>query len=154
MIQYPNICPPLREGYGFNPVSPLARTELQSGRARQRRRFTSVPTMASVRWRLTDTEAMLFEAWFRDQLVDGSQWFECPLKTPETPNGLRTYIARFTDIYDGPDLVSGSLSLWDFTATLELRERPILDPGWTILPEFILHPDIFDIAMNREWPEA
>ncbi len=58
------------------------------------------------------------------------------------------------DIYDGPDLVSGSLSLWDFTATLELRERPILDPGWTILPEFILHPDIFDIAMNREWPEA
>jgi hypothetical protein len=109
--------------------------------------------MASVRWRLNDSEAMLFEAWFRDVLVDGYHWFECPLKTPETPGGLRSYAARFTDIYDGPKLVSGSISLWDFTATLELRERPIIDPGWAeILPEYILLADIFDIAMNREWP--
>jgi hypothetical protein len=109
--------------------------------------------MASVRWRLSDSEAMLFEAWFRDVLVDGYHWFECPLKTPETPDGLRAYAARFTDIYDGPKLVSGSISLWDFTATLELRERPIIEPGWAeILPEYILLADIFDIAMNREWP--
>ena len=50
------------------PVSPLIRTEMQTGRARQRRHFTATPTMASVRWRLNDSEAMLFEAWFRDVL--------------------------------------------------------------------------------------
>ncbi|RAL80514.1 hypothetical protein CSC34_0624 [Pseudomonas aeruginosa] len=34
-----------------------------------------------------------------------------------------------------------------------MRERSIIDPGWAeILPEYILLADIFDIAMNREWP--
>lgn len=35
MKQYPNICPPQRDGYGLTPVSPLIRTEMQTGRARQ-----------------------------------------------------------------------------------------------------------------------
>ena len=47
-----------------------------------------------------------------------------PAKDAGDSDGLRAYAARFTDIYDGPKLVSGSISLWDFTATLELRERP------------------------------
>lgn len=39
---------PLMDGYGFKPISPLLRTEMTSGRARQRRRYTSRPTQASV----------------------------------------------------------------------------------------------------------
>jgi len=62
MIAYPEFLPePQRDGYGFQPVSPMARSELQSGRARQRRRFTSVPTVASVTWLMDDGEAQLFE---------------------------------------------------------------------------------------------
>jgi hypothetical protein len=50
----------------FKPISPLLRTEMTSGRARQRRRYTSTPTQASVKWIFqTDALAQVFEAFFR-----------------------------------------------------------------------------------------
>lgn len=151
MIEYPSeqLPCPLREGYGFQAVSPMLRSDLQSGRARQRRLFTSVPTMAAVSWIFSDVQAQVFEAWFEDALKSGTAWFECPLKTPE---GIREYVARFTDIYKGPVLVGKSH--WKFTAELELRDRPILAPGWGNFPGFIAGSSIFDLAMNREWPES
>lgn len=96
------------------------------------------------------SQAQLFEAWFEDALKSGSEWFDCPLKTPE--GGIQNYAARFTDIYQGPALVGKSH--WRFTAELELRERPILSPGWGNFPGFIAQQSIIDIALNREWPEA
>lgn len=151
MIEYPReyLPLPLREGYAFQAVSPMLRSEMQSGRARQRRKFTSVPTMASVSWLLSDVQAQTFEGWFEDSLKSGSEWFECPLKTPE---GINDYVARFTDIYQGPALVGRSH--WKFTAELELRERPIVAPGWGNFPGFIAGSSIFDIAMNQKWPES
>lgn len=41
---------PLQEGYGFQPVSPLKRTQLTTGRARQRRAYSSTPTEVTVSW--------------------------------------------------------------------------------------------------------
>lgn len=150
-IPYPEGLPcALREGYSLKSVSPLVRTEMQSGRARQRRKFTSVPTMARVSWLMDTLQAQLFETWWEGVLVSGSQWFDMPLRTPI---GIRTYMARFTDIYDGP-LLTGT-DLWKFTAELELRDRPILSGDWGLYaPEFVLLQDIFDLAMNREWPAA
>lgn len=56
---------PLMDGYGFKPISPLKRTEMTSGRARQRRLYTSTPTQASVKWIFqTDALAQVFEAFF------------------------------------------------------------------------------------------
>ena len=150
MIAYPEFLPePQRDGYGFQPVSPMARSELQSGRARQRRRFTSVPTVASVTWLMDDGEAQLFEGWFEHILQSGSLWFQCPLKTPL---GMDEHRARFVDIYEGPVLVGESF--WRFTAKLELFKRPILDAEWIIeAPDYIAMADIFDVAMNQKWPQ-
>lgn len=148
MILYPAGLPRgLHNGRTYQTVSPLKRSQLESGRARQRRNFTSVPTMAQISWIFNGKECQLFESWWRDGLIDGSQWFEAPL---ETPLGYLDYTARFTDIYDGPSRVGPNL--WSISAELELRERPVLEDGWYILPEFILNPEIFDYAMNREWP--
>ena len=151
MIAYPEFLPePQRDGYGFQPVSPMARSELQSGRARQRRRFTSVPTVASVTWLMDDGEAQLFEGWFEHILLSGSLWFQCPLKTPL---GMDEHRARFVDIYEGPILVGESF--WRFTAKLELFKRPIVNAEWIIeAPDYIAMADIFDIAMNQKWPNA
>lgn len=153
MIAYPAGLPkPERDGFGYEPVNPLLRSNLASGRARQRRLYTSVPTMVNVSWVFNDQEAQLFEAWWEDILVGGSQWFDCPLLTPESVGMVRAYEGRFTGIYSGPQLIG--ISLWRYTAELEIRERPILAPGLGILPDFILNPEIFDLAMNMEWPEA
>lgn len=141
---------PLQDGYGFKPVSPLLRTQLTSGRARQRRQYTSTPTQASVTWMFTtDAQAQLFEAWYRDTISDGAAWF---LMRLQTPLGVESYKCRFTDIYDGPVLVAPIY--WRFSATLELWEKPLLPPGWADFPSFVVNQDIIDLALNREWPEA
>jgi hypothetical protein len=147
-INYPIGLPlPLRNGYELNHISPLMRSELQSGRARQRRRYTSVPSMASVSWNMSQQQAQLFEAWFRWELLDGTEWFNAKLRTPV---GFQDYECRFADMYTGPQLIG--IDRWAFSATFEIRERQTLIQGYELLPSFVLYPDIFDRAMNQEWP--
>lgn len=149
-INYPDSLPlPIRNGYQVNHVSPMMRTELDTGRARQRRRYTSVPSIVSVSWIMNSQQAQVFEAWFRYTLFDGSEWFNAELRTPL---GLESYECRFAEMYSGPVLV-GKL-LWQFTAELELSERQTLLSGWEDFPEFVLGSDIIDLAMNQEWPPA
>lgn len=150
MIQYPEGLPyPLRDGYGFNPVSPLKSTAMQTGRTRYRRKYSSVPTEAKVTWNMSEQEAQYFESWFEEVLVSGSQWFEVELRTPQ---GLQPYKAHFKDIYDGPTLFG--VNRFVFTATLQLWERPILTGGWAIYaPEYLLGMNILDLAINKDWPQ-
>lgn len=148
MIYYPEGLPlGLQSGRSYQLEDPLQRTQLSSGRARQRRRFTSVPQYANISWLFNDNQAQLFEAWWRDSLIDGSQWFEYPLRTPL---GLDERTSRFTSVYTGPSRVGPNL--WSYSAELELRERAVLPVGCGILPDFVLNPEIFDIAMNVKWP--
>lgn len=151
MIQYPDGLPyPQRAGYGFTPVNPMLRTGLQSGRARQRRQYSSTPTIADVAWRTNAAQSQLFQAWWEEVLVSGSAWFECPLRTDQ---GLMTCKARFVGAYQGPELTARND--WMFRAQLELFERPILRGGWALYaPEYILGSGLLDLAMNKEWPEA
>jgi len=147
-IDYPVQLPtPLRNGYDTNHISPLTRSELVSGRARQRRRFTSVPTIASVSWMFTEQQAQVFETWFRWVLSDGSEWFNVTLRTPM---GLQPYECRFAEMYRGPKLMG--ITLWQIEADLEIRERQTFAEGWETLPSFMLMPDVFDYAVNREMP--
>ena len=149
MLAYPEGLPtPQREGYGFDPVSPMTSTKLVSGRSERRRAFVSTPTVATVTWLLTPSEAQLFEGWFEYVLLSGSLPFECPLLTPM---GMEPYRANFVDIYSGPVLVG--VDLWRFSAQLSLFKRPLIDKEWIVdAPDYILGADIFDIAMNQEWP--
>lgn len=152
MIQYPDGLPCfVREGYEIETVSPLMRTPMVSGRSRQRRRYKSTPTMVNaVTKSMNDSQAQLFEAWWEETLISGTQYFECPLKTPL---GMQTYVARFIDIYQGPELVG--VSRWKFRCQLELRNRPILPSGWAaVAPDFILNAGKFDRLMNDTWPAA
>lgn len=141
---------PLVENHTLKPVTPFIRTTMVSGRARQRRTFTSVPTLGVVDYIFRgDIQAAAFEAWFRDALNDGVEWFNSKRKTPL---GLINVVCRFTDVYTGPTYLGNNL--WRFSCPIEIWERPLMPQGWGILPDFIIGLDIFDIAMNREWPEA
>jgi hypothetical protein len=150
MKKYPVELPlPVADGYGFKPVSPFIRTKMNTGRSRQRRAYASVPTELTADFIFEDDlEAQLFESWFEDVLISGSEWFECDLKTPQ---GIRPYKVRFTDMYEGPSLDGG---YWRFRAPLELWERPILAGGWAIYaPEYITGMNIIDLAVNKDWPQ-
>ena len=147
---YPDGLPaPLREGHNTQHVRPFLRTQMASGRAKQRRQFTSVPSMGNYSWLMSDSQAALFEIWFKDTLKDGAEWFKIARKTPL---GITTQICRFADMYQGPNLVG--VSMWSFQAQLESWERPLISGEWLILPDYLANADIFDYAVNREWPAA
>ena len=150
MLAYPEGLPtPQREGYGFDPVSPMTSTTLVTGRTIQRRTYTSTPTVATVTWLLTPPEARLFEGWWEYILLSGALPFECPLLTPL---GFENYQAQFANIYSGPALVG--VDMWKFSAQLRLFKRPLVDKEWVIhAPKYIIDADIFDRAMNQKWPE-
>lgn len=148
-IYYPQGLPlGLHSGRSYQLVNPLMRSDLDSGRARQRRRFRDVPEGAQIAWLFSGIQARTFIAWFRDALTDGVEWFECPLNHPSL--GLTYYTCRFTGVYKGPSRVGPDL--WSITAELELRDRAAIADGWGLFPEFILEADLIDLALNREWP--
>lgn len=140
---------PEQSGYAIQHVSPLQRTEMVSGRARQRRVYTSVPSMVAVQFFCTELQAQLFELFFRFGITDGADWFMCTLKTPL---GLMPYECRFNGIYDGPVLTS--FNKWTFSGTLEIRERQTLGAAWVYSPQYVIDSSIIDVALNDLWPAA
>lgn len=144
---YPEGLPcPLRESYARTPVNNIRRTPTDSGRARQRIEFPNVPDTIQLTWIMTAPQAMLFEAWVAQ--VVGAGWFTMELLSPM---GFNDEEIRFTETPVGGELTGKFL--WRYKVVCESRNRPLLDPGWAeILPDYILHADIFDYAMNREWP--
>lgn len=149
-IDFPAGLPFLRTDYNIQHVSPFARTDMATGRARQRRVFTSVPSQVDVSTGLyTALQAQLFEAWFAYDIHDGADWFNATIKTPM---GLRPYECRFIEMYKGPKL--GGVDRWQFELKLEIIERPILTANWyTYGMEYVMDATVLDIALNQEWPQ-
>ncbi|MBF8720184.1 transposase [Pseudomonas guariconensis] len=151
-IQYPRQLPkPLQDGYELETTNPKMATPMASGRIRERRRAVEVPTRIKVKWIMNDAQAAFFEAWFSRTLVEGTKWFDAEVKTTQ---GLMPRTCRILGIYEGPRLVGGRY--WEFSATLELRERPMMPPGWEEFPDYWFNMNILDLAMNGRghWPEA
>lgn len=124
MIAWPETLPlPTVEGYGIQPGDAILRTKMEAGPARQRRRFTQVPSRVSVRWIMRRDQFALFEAWYRWQAKEGGAWFEIELLGGL---GLLTQEARFTRQFQA-QLLGGTL--WEIRSELEIRERPVLDEG-------------------------
>jgi len=111
---------PSVEGYGVNPGEAILRTEMEAGPARQRRRFTQVPSRIGVRWVFRREQFALFEAWYRWQAKEGAEWFEIDLLGGL---GLVAHEARFTRQFESR--LKNAL-LWEVTSELEIRERPVL----------------------------
>lgn len=145
-MDYPSSLPcPLRSGYNINPENNIIRTQMVSGRARQRVQYTSIPAYVDLSWLFTAADARLFESW---SAAVGADWFNIKVKTPL---GYNLQECRFMETPKGPQLVGADL--WTYTAQVEMRDRAIVDPSYAIYaPDYILLADIFDIAMNQEWP--
>lgn len=150
LINYPAGLPnPLMEGHSLQPGQTFTRTALASGRARQRKSFANVPVLGDWNFLYTSAQAQAFEAWFRDVLLNGMEYFNMPRLTPL---GLRMLECRFTAMYAGPTLVGRNL--WRYTMPLEISERTLVGEGWGEMPGFVIGSSIIDVAANREWPEA
>ncbi len=123
-LAWPDKLPlPTIEGYGIRPGEAILRTEMEAGPARQRRRFTQVPSRLTVRWLMRRDQFTLFEAWYRWSAKEGGEWFEIDLLGGL---GLLPQEARFTRQFEAR-LKDGVL--WEVCSELEVRERPVLSEG-------------------------
>jgi len=122
MITWPTTLPlPTVDGYGVQPGDAILRTDMEAGLARQRRRFTSVPSIISVRWLMTRNQFAVFEAWYKKYAKEGAEFFDIELLGGV---GITTHNARFTQQFNAT-LLNGRL--WTVTSQLEIRERPTLN---------------------------
>lgn len=121
-ITWPSTLPlPTVQNYAVQPGDAVVRTDMEAGLARQRRRFTDVPSIIGVRWLFTRNQFAVFEAWFKLYAKEGAEFFDIDLLGGI---GITTHTARFTRQFDAK-LFNGLF--WEVTSQLEIRERPTLD---------------------------
>lgn len=141
-ITWPNTLPlPSVEGYGLTPQEAVLRTDMESGPARQRRRFRQTPTRITVRWLFSEFEFALFEAWYKYHADEGGQWFEIPLTGGL---GLLAHEARFTRQFEAQLM---SARRWQVKSELEIRERPTLNESAL---NILLDSDFESLLMSVE----
>lgn len=114
-LPYPTV-----EGYSIRPDEAIIRTDMESGPARQRRRYTQTPSKISVRWIMNPEQFCLFEAWYKYHAKEGAEWFVITLLGGI---GLTEQDARFTQQFEA-SLIAGRL--WQITSELEIRDRPTI----------------------------
>jgi hypothetical protein len=116
-MDYPSTWLP-RPTVSFSPkeAAATARTAMDSGRVRQRQRFTRVVTTIGVSWQLTDEQYAILKGFFEHSLNGGADWFNMELPLGD---GFQTYAVRFVGGLS--DDHYGALN-WNVSATLELEQ--------------------------------
>lgn len=116
MSAWPTDLPnPMADGYQFTPGNAVIRTDMESGPARQRQRFTTVPVSVSVSWRFTVAQMVTFRDFFENTIHRGADWFTVSL---DAGAGLASYDARFAEVYQAAWMPGGG---WEVTSKLEVR---------------------------------
>ncbi|TVU83796.1 hypothetical protein FQP85_08450 [Pseudoalteromonas neustonica] len=118
MVNYPLTLPlPRLKEVSYKRQSNILRTEMGSGRARQRRRFLSVPTFMEATWRFKKDEAVAFEG-FVDHGVQLTGWFLMDILTPK---GVVKHQVRFKkDPLENFKPISALV--WQYQAQVEVKE--------------------------------
>ena len=121
MPAWPSIFPaPLFAGYALEPESSVARTDMDVGPARHRRRYTAAPTMTPCAVILSNAQFAIFEAWHRHELQDGSSWFTAPVRNGQ---GVTLQECRFVEPWKASP---ASANLFSVTMKWEVRDRPVM----------------------------
>jgi hypothetical protein len=96
------------------------RTEMDTGAARQRRRFSGVPRQTPITMSMTTLEYRIFEAWWKHELNGGTSWFT--RKWP-TSAGVVALQMRFVGPYS--DKLIGE-NAWNIDVKVEIRSVPVM----------------------------
>lgn len=116
----------LANNYSHSRESDIIRTEMDSGRARQRKTFRLTPIHIQASWLMTTTQLDTFRTWLEFEASFGAAFFNVPLVLDEMPPGspAASMVARFAADRDiSYECVLGGTPLadrWRVSATLEI----------------------------------
>jgi hypothetical protein len=81
MSTWPATLPaPRLPGYGLQTGDPTARTDMDSGPARVRRRFTAAPDRLTLSFVFTEAQMVIFRAFWLSDFQQGAAWVFIPIK--------------------------------------------------------------------------
>ena len=133
----PSLPPTLAQGHGFTPLANGRQRKRDAGEMRVRPRYRSTPEHATVVWVYDQTQFDVFDAWFENDLLVGSQVFDVQLHQRGGVLAALWYAARFVDEYQVQELEG---LRYQVTATLLLLEElgpvritpgiELSAPGW------------------------
>lgn len=120
LVSWPDLLPaPLASGYGYQAQASFIRTNMDSGLARQRRRFVRIPSTVSVSWIFTQEQLALFEGFVHYDITDGADWFYA-----EIANGqdLQSVSAR---MIGAPKVDLIEPGIWHVSVQMETIDMPM-----------------------------
>lgn len=94
------------------------RSKMDSGRVRQRPRFTKELELSSVRFELSRFQYSIFKAVWVHELSQGNDWFSIRLPVADGEE-LTLVEVRFVSDYRANHRAAGN---WDISATIEYRD--------------------------------
>lgn len=142
LIKYPkDLKLPLVSSHTLAQQSNLLRTDMASGRARQRKRFQSVPTTMGATWKLNKHQALILEGFVTHGTNDAVNWFLMPIRTPE---GVIEHEVRFKK----SPLESASFNggFWNYSANIEIKKRQVVSEETTV--NGLLAPNTIEQLVN------
>lgn len=142
LVKYPkDLKLPLVSSHRLSQNSNLLRTDMASGRARQRKRFQSVPTTMGASWKLNEYQAQILEGFVTHGTNDAVNWFLMPIRTPE---GVIEHEVRFKQ----SPLESASFNggFWNYSANIEIKKRQVVSEEATV--NRLLEPNTSEEFVN------
>ncbi|MGO4154337.1 hypothetical protein [Cupriavidus sp. YAF13] len=112
---------PLSSGYSYTQKTTTARTEMDSGVARSRRRFRRAPAQINLKWLFLQEQLAVFEYFWDNDLLQGASWFD----TIAT-SGTGPQLIRVRCISDGYTPTQVDPQHWEVTMQVEAVDMPRL----------------------------
>lgn len=113
---------PSISGYGGEVEQGVIRTNMDSGRPRQRQRFTSGWRPITAQWKFSDEEYGMFQAFVKYKINGGNDFFDIELPLGD---GMNTYSVRFVGGKYGYKYEAHMY--WIVTANLECDVTSVID---------------------------
>lgn len=152
LLKWPDRLPCPFYEYNYAPQGSFVRTQMDSGLARHRRKSRQQRMRINVVWKIPREDMSVFRIFVMD-LVGGNGWvwFEMKLMFEDE---LETINARFINPEQPYNAQNVLNKIWSVTAELEVIRQPQVSKNWSLMSDYLLvRPNIFDLAVNREWPE-
>lgn len=108
-------------GYNYQDVDPCARTQMDAGNRRVRRRFITTPTDVNVQFRVSQAQLASFETFRAGPIQAGQAWYTMPLINGQGINQVR---ARMTGVPQTAG-VDGATDYFDVTFAVETYALPV-----------------------------
>lgn len=84
-MTWPSTLPiPTMSGYEIETTDPTVRTDMESGSARVRRRFTAAPDKISLAFVFDEAQMIIFRAFWESDFLNGAAWVYMPIRDGRT----------------------------------------------------------------------